>query len=80
MAFSGGSLWVAALHGERLWQVPLSRAGAAGRPIAHFDGRYGRLRAVATAPDGSLWISTSNRDGRGTPHSGDDKIFVVPLR
>ncbi|HEU5155618.1 MAG TPA: PQQ-dependent sugar dehydrogenase [Streptosporangiaceae bacterium] len=80
LAFSGGSLWVAALRGERLWQVPLSRGGAAGRPIARLDGRYGRLRAVATAPDGSLWVSTSNRDGRGSPRSGDDKIIAVPLR
>ena len=79
VAFSGGSLWVAALRGERLWQVPLSRGGAAGRPIARLDGDYGRLRAVATAPDGSLWVSTSNRDGRGSPRSGDDKILLVPL-
>ncbi|HEX6469047.1 MAG TPA: PQQ-dependent sugar dehydrogenase [Streptosporangiaceae bacterium] len=80
MAYSGGSLWVGALRGERLWQVPLSRGGAAGRPVAHFVGDYGRLRAVATAPDGSLWVSTSNRDGRGSVHPGDDKILVVPLR
>src|SRR6266545_1229509 len=80
LAFAGGSLWVAGLRGERLWQVPLSRGGSAGRPIARFSGRYGRLRAVVTAPDGSLWISTSNQDGRGSPHSGDDKILEVPLR
>ena len=79
LAFSGGSLWVGALHGERLWQVPLSRGGTAGRPVARFVGDYGRLRAVATAPDGSLWISTSNRDGRGSPNPGDDKIISVPL-
>jgi glucose/arabinose dehydrogenase len=80
MAFAGGSLWVGALRGERLWQVPLGRGGAAGRPAARFVGDYGRLRAVATAPDGSLWVSTSNRDGRGSVHSDDDKIVVVPLR
>ncbi len=80
MAFAGGSLWVAGLAGERLWQVPLSRRGAAGKPIARFAGDYGRLRAVAAAPDGSLWISTSNQDGRGSPRSDDDKILRVPLR
>jgi glucose/arabinose dehydrogenase len=80
VAFSGGSLWVAGLRGERLWQVPLSRRGAAGKPIARLAGDYGRLRAVATAPDGSLWVSTSNEDGRGSPRSDDDKILVVPLR
>jgi glucose/arabinose dehydrogenase len=79
MAYSGGSLWVGGLRGERLWQVPLSKNGAAGRPVPHFTGDYGRLRAVATAPDGSLWVSTSNKDGRGSPHTGDDKILVIPL-
>jgi glucose/arabinose dehydrogenase len=80
MAFAGGSLWVAALRGERLWQVPLSRGGDAGRPIAHYDGTYGRLRAIARAPDGSLWVSTSNQDGRGSPRNDDDKILVIPVR
>ena len=80
MAYAAGSLWIGALRGERLWQVPLSPDGSAGRPLAHFTGRYGRLRAVATAPDGSLWVSTSNRDGRGSPHPGDDKILVIPIK
>ena len=78
-AIAGGSLWVAALRGERLWQIPLGRSGELGVPVAHFTGDYGRLRAVVRAPDGSLWCSTSNRDGRGSPRSGDDKILVMPL-
>src|SRR5215831_12052929 len=79
-AIAGGSLWVAALRGERLWQIPLGRSGAVGAPVAHFAGDYGRLRAVVRAPDGSLWCTTSNRDGRGNPGPGDDKILVIPLR
>ena len=79
-AIAGGSLWVAALCGERLWQIPLGRSGELGAPVAHFTGEYGRLRAVVRAPDGSLWCTTSNRDGRGSPGSGDDKILVIPLR
>jgi glucose/arabinose dehydrogenase len=75
-----GSLWVAALRGERLWQIPLGRAGGAGTPVAHFVGDYGRLRAVVRAPDGSLWCTTSNRDGRGNTRQDDDKILVIPLR
>jgi glucose/arabinose dehydrogenase len=80
LAYARGSLWAGALGGERLWQVPLGRDGSVSRPIAHFEGTYGRLRAVVAAPDGSLWVTTSDRDGRGRVHPGDDKILVIPLR
>lgn len=79
LAYDRGSLWAGALGGRRLWQVPVSSSGKVGRPVAHFEARYGRLRAVATAPDGSLWVSTSNRDGRGAPQAGDDRILVIPV-
>ncbi|WP_168221021.1 sorbosone dehydrogenase family protein [Actinomadura sp. WMMA1423] len=78
LAYADGSLWVGALRGERLWQVPL-HDGKAERPLARFQGRIGRLRAVVRAPDGSLWITTSNKDGRGTPRPGDDRILDLPL-
>jgi glucose/arabinose dehydrogenase len=79
LAYDHGSLWAGALGGRRLWQVPVTAQGGVGRAVPHFEGRYGRLRAVVTAPDGSLWVSTSNRDGRGDPSSGDDRILVVPV-
>jgi len=79
-AIAAGSLWAAALRGERLWQIPLSSSGETGAPVAHFTGAYGRLRAIVRAPGGSLWCTTSNRDGRGSQRPGDDKILVIPLR
>jgi glucose/arabinose dehydrogenase len=74
----GGTLYVAALRGERLWSVPLDGAGGAGTPVALLQGRYGRLRTVERAPDGSLWVTTSNRDGRGTPTADDDRVIRFP--
>ncbi|MCA2175155.1 PQQ-dependent sugar dehydrogenase [Nonomuraea glycinis] len=77
LAYAGGSLWMGALQGERLWQIPLAADGAPGTPVAHFTNTYGRLRAVTTTPDGGLWVSTSNKDGRGDERDGDDKILAV---
>jgi len=68
---------VACLRGERLYRIPISGDGALGEPAAVFAGQYGRLRTVVPAPDGTLWFSTSNRDGRGDPRSGDDRILAL---
>jgi glucose/arabinose dehydrogenase len=78
-AVAGGSLWVAALRGERLWRVPLT-GDAAGEPEALLTGDYGRLRHAERAPDGSLWVLTSNRDGRGDPTTDDDRVLRLPAR
>jgi glucose/arabinose dehydrogenase len=74
----GDTLYVAALRGQRLWSVPLDGNGGAGTPVALLQGQYGRLRTVERAPDGSLWIATSNRDGRGTPAAADDRVIRFP--
>ena len=79
LAVAAGSLWVAALRGERLWQVPLDGAGGAGTPVARLEGEFGRLRAAETAPDGALWLLTSNRDGRGDPEDDDDRVLRLTL-
>jgi glucose/arabinose dehydrogenase len=76
IAVAQDSVFMAALGGTRLWQVPLGGGAVrrAGRPFALMRERYGRLRTVVAAPDGSLWVTTSNRDGRGAPRDGDDRI------
>ena len=76
LAFTPGHLWLGSLRGERLWRVDLNGARAS-RPVDFFVGRYGRMRTVVVAPDGNLWVTTSNRDGRGTPKPGDDQILLV---
>ena len=76
LAYLDGRLWLGALQGERLWRIDV-RNGRATDPTDFFVGRYGRLRTVVVAPDGNLWVSTSNRDGRATPGPDDDQIIVV---
>ena len=78
IAIAGNAVYMAALRGERLWQIPIP-GGKAGTPKALLTGKYGRLRTVAVAPDGSLWLTTSNRDGRGSPRRGDDRIIRLTL-
>ncbi|MCC3763295.1 PQQ-dependent sugar dehydrogenase [Glycomyces sp. TRM65418] len=78
VAVAGDTLYVAALRGERLWAVPLTGDGGLGEPEALLEGEYGRLRTVATAPDGSLWLTTSNEDGYGDPREGGDRIIRFP--
>ena len=75
-----GTLYVAALRGQRLWSVPLDGNGGAGTPTALLQGQYGRLRTAERAPDGSLWITTSNRDGRGSPAATDDRVIRFPAQ
>jgi len=75
-AIVGDTLYVAALKGQRLWTVPLG----GGKPKAELSGTYGRLRTVAVAPDGYLWLTTSNTDGRGDRRDGDDRILRFRAR
>jgi glucose/arabinose dehydrogenase len=77
-AIANGTLFAAALRGTRLWAVPLTAAGGAGTPVAELQGQFGRLRTVVVGPDGWLWVTTSNRDGRGSPAQSDDRILRFP--
>ncbi len=80
LAWLDGQLWLGALRGQRLWRVDVS-SGVAARPTDFFVGEYGRVRTVVATPGGGLWVTTSNRDGRGDPGAEDDRILaVVPAR
>jgi glucose/arabinose dehydrogenase len=76
LAYLDGHLWLASLRGQRLWRIDVTGPTATD-PTDFFVGRYGRMRTVAVAPDGRLWVSTSNHDGRGAPSPADDRILVV---
>ena len=65
---------VKSMGGESLPRVELD-ARHVIRQEALFEGEYGRIRAVAEGPDGSIYFTTSNRDGRGRPGPEDDRIL-----
>lgn len=73
-----GDLFVATLRGTHLRRLRTD----ARRVVAHealVDDRFGRIRDVVTGPDGYLYFCTNNRDGRGSPVAGDDRILrIVP--
>jgi len=73
-----GDLFLASLAGGQLWRFTLSEDGTAVTDREQLiAGEYGRLRALASGPDGALYLATSNRDGRGRPAAADDRIFRV---
>ncbi|MEV4343353.1 PQQ-dependent sugar dehydrogenase [Actinoplanes sp. NPDC049596] len=66
----------ACLLGQRVYLLTVTGNGTVlGTPQAVLTGEYGRLRGIVTAPDGSLWVSTSNREDDGNPATDDDRII-----
>jgi len=78
IAVTRSTAFLGALQGECVFAVPLDGEDA-GKPQRLFGGENGRIRTVAAAPDGSLWVTTSNTDGRATPGAKDDRILRVTL-
>src|SRR6266436_3850745 len=73
-----GNFFFGCLVGTRLIRVVLD-----GRRVVSqenlLEKKYGRIRDAAEGPDGNIYFSTSNRDGRGSPASDDDRIMrLVP--
>jgi aldose sugar dehydrogenase len=78
IAILGDQLYVAALRGRRLLRFTVGDTTL--RPLPPwFEGTYGRLRDVVVGPDGALYVTTSNRDGRGRPAPADDRILRVAV-
>ncbi|MFJ6570789.1 PQQ-dependent sugar dehydrogenase [Streptomyces sp. NPDC091292] len=77
IAYAEGSIWMAALRGQRLWRIPVRGVEGKPKPEAFLDAKYGRLRTVVSEGGDKLWLTTSNTDGRGTPKAGDDRVLEV---
>jgi glucose/arabinose dehydrogenase len=80
LPFFKGNLFFGALRGEGLVRVILNENANGEISVASVEkiiADVGRVRDVVTGPDGSLYFSTSNRDGRGAVRDGDDKIYRI---
>ena len=77
-----GALLFTALKGAHLQRVALEPPefrSFLSREVL-FKNEFGRLRAIAMAPDGYVYFTTSNRDGRGRPRPEDDRLLrLEPL-
>lgn len=72
-------MFVTSLTAKRLLVIPLDSTDQPGTPRGLLAGTYGRLRSVVAAPDGALWLTTANRDGKGSPVPTDDRVIrIVP--
>jgi len=76
-----GNLFFGALRGEGLVRVVLDENDPASvLAVEKIVSDVGRVRDVVQGPDGLLYFSTSNRDGRGREQPGDDKVLrLAPI-
>ncbi|MBI2594067.1 PQQ-dependent sugar dehydrogenase [Candidatus Daviesbacteria bacterium] len=85
-AFYNNSLFFGGLRGQTLYEAVIenNKQSLQGHKVIdfkeHFKGKYGRIREVIAGPDGMLYITTSNRDGRGIPKPEDDRIIRINLQ
>jgi len=75
MIHMNGNIFFGGLRGQALFEVLIGDDLNVLGMGAHFRQEIGRIRAVKIGPDGYVYVSTSNRDGRGTVQTGDDKII-----
>jgi quinoprotein glucose dehydrogenase len=86
LPFLKGDLLYSTLAGEALLRIRFQDPGNPDKVTAierwfntgpRGAATYGRLRGMTVGPDGAIYVGTSNRDGRGSPRSGDDRIIRI---
>lgn len=72
------ALLLVSLKSGHLTALALNPAGTQiSQQTDLWAGTYGRLRAICVSPQGRVYLTTSNRDGRGAPTATDDRLFVL---
>ena len=74
----GTSIFFGGLRGKTLYEADIRGTGIETIQ-QHFVGTFGRIRTVRKGPDGALYLTTSNTDGRGIPSPSDDRLLRISL-
>jgi aldose sugar dehydrogenase len=72
-----GSMLFGTLRGQALRRLTFAADGSVAGEEVLYEGEFGRIRDVAVGPDGAVYFTTSNQDGRGTVGPGDDRIMRI---
>ncbi|WP_299406004.1 PQQ-dependent sugar dehydrogenase [Acaryochloris sp. IP29b_bin.148] len=73
-----GSFMVAALGAKQLQRIVIDpQSGQLQQHEIYLQGQQGRLREAVMGPDGDLYVTTSNCDGRGWCPAERDKILRI---
>ncbi|MCF0091452.1 PQQ-dependent sugar dehydrogenase [Micromonospora sp. MH99] len=73
------ALYVACARGTRMYRAVISGSSLTNVQT-YFSGTYGRLRTVEPAPDGGLWLTTTNTgDKDSTPNNSNERVLHVTL-
>jgi glucose/arabinose dehydrogenase len=70
-----GNFFFCCLKGQGVMRLKVEGSKITGQEKLFAE--LGRCRAIAIGPDGYIYFSTSNRDGRGVPAQGDDRIVRI---
>ncbi|MFI5894734.1 PQQ-dependent sugar dehydrogenase [Actinoplanes sp. NPDC051513] len=73
------ALYLACQRGARVYRSQIAGDALTGTQ-QYFNGTYGRLRTIEPAPDGGLWLTTTNAgDKDSVPDNSNEKILHVAL-
>ena len=80
MPFFTGNLFFGALRGEGVMRVVVVEDENENITVEYTEkiiSDVGRVRDISAGPDGSIYFTTSNRDGRGQEREGDDHLYRI---
>ncbi len=77
-AFAGNRLFFGGLRGQTLYEATIAD-NQVTNVTGHFQNEFGRIRDVIVGPDQTVYFTTSNQDGRGSPAPDDDRIIKINL-